>query len=124
MTRRCFLAALGGLVAVASTRQAAAQHVAGALPQPGPGRAAAVFAGGCFWCMEPPFDALEGVVDAHRARWLVPRRVGGIDFALRNPFAVVWGTLDRDRVLWLTGDHHRGQRPLSDHPQHLPRAGT
>ena len=24
--------------------------------------ASAVFAGGCFWCMEPPFDALPGVV--------------------------------------------------------------
>ncbi|MFK7814832.1 MAG: peptide-methionine (S)-S-oxide reductase MsrA [Gammaproteobacteria bacterium] len=24
--------------------------------------ATAVFAGGCFWCMEPPFDKLEGVV--------------------------------------------------------------
>ena len=23
--------------------------------------ATAIFAGGCFWCMEPPFDALEGV---------------------------------------------------------------
>ncbi len=23
----------------------------------------ATFAGGCFWCMEPPFDATEGVVD-------------------------------------------------------------
>lgn len=23
----------------------------------------AVFAGGCFWCMEPPFDAVDGVVD-------------------------------------------------------------
>ena len=22
----------------------------------------ATFAGGCFWCMEPPFDALPGVV--------------------------------------------------------------
>jgi peptide-methionine (S)-S-oxide reductase len=22
----------------------------------------AVFAGGCFWCMEPPYDALEGVI--------------------------------------------------------------
>jgi peptide-methionine (S)-S-oxide reductase len=26
------------------------------------GLAVATFAGGCFWCMEPPFDALEGVV--------------------------------------------------------------
>lgn len=24
--------------------------------------ASAVFAGGCFWCMQPPFDELEGVV--------------------------------------------------------------
>ncbi len=24
--------------------------------------ASAVFAGGCFWCMEPPFDKLDGVV--------------------------------------------------------------
>jgi peptide-methionine (S)-S-oxide reductase len=26
------------------------------------GLATAVFAGGCFWCMEPPFDKLDGVV--------------------------------------------------------------
>jgi len=26
------------------------------------GQAVATFAGGCFWCMEPPFDALDGVV--------------------------------------------------------------
>jgi peptide-methionine (S)-S-oxide reductase len=25
--------------------------------------ATAVFAGGCFWCMEPPFDALDGVLE-------------------------------------------------------------
>ena len=25
------------------------------------GKAVAIFAGGCFWCMEPPFDALDGV---------------------------------------------------------------
>jgi peptide-methionine (S)-S-oxide reductase len=27
-----------------------------------PGLEAATFAGGCFWCMEPPYDKLEGVV--------------------------------------------------------------
>jgi peptide-methionine (S)-S-oxide reductase len=27
-----------------------------------PGTAVAIFAGGCFWCMEPPFDALDGVL--------------------------------------------------------------
>lgn len=26
-----------------------------------PDTAAAIFAGGCFWCMEPPFDKLDGV---------------------------------------------------------------
>ena len=25
-------------------------------------RATATFAGGCFWCMQPPFDALPGVI--------------------------------------------------------------
>jgi peptide-methionine (S)-S-oxide reductase len=27
-----------------------------------PGAAIATFAGGCFWCMEPPFDKLDGVL--------------------------------------------------------------
>lgn len=27
-----------------------------------PERAKATFAGGCFWCMEPPFDAIDGVI--------------------------------------------------------------
>ena len=34
-------------------------------PQPPvvpPGQAVATFAGGCFWCMEPPFDKLPGVI--------------------------------------------------------------
>jgi peptide-methionine (S)-S-oxide reductase len=31
-------------------------------PNAGPGLATAIFAGGCFWCMEPPFDALDGVI--------------------------------------------------------------
>ncbi|MGZ9032012.1 MAG: peptide-methionine (S)-S-oxide reductase MsrA, partial [Burkholderiaceae bacterium] len=28
----------------------------------GPRVAVATFAGGCFWCMEPPFDKLDGVI--------------------------------------------------------------
>ena len=28
----------------------------------GAGRAIATFAGGCFWCMQPPFDKLKGVI--------------------------------------------------------------
>jgi peptide-methionine (S)-S-oxide reductase len=31
-------------------------------PTDSPALAKATFAGGCFWCMEPPFDKLEGVV--------------------------------------------------------------
>ncbi|MEP7275214.1 MAG: peptide-methionine (S)-S-oxide reductase MsrA [Betaproteobacteria bacterium] len=29
---------------------------------PPPGAAVATFAGGCFWCMEPPYDKLPGVI--------------------------------------------------------------
>ena len=32
---------------------------------PGPGLAVATFAGGCFWCMEPPFEKLDGVKEAY-----------------------------------------------------------
>jgi peptide-methionine (S)-S-oxide reductase len=31
------------------------------LPKVPPGHAVATFAGGCFWCMEPPYDKLPGV---------------------------------------------------------------
>lgn len=44
------------IVAAASAGQAAV------VPPPAPGLAAATFAGGCFWCMEGPFDELTGVV--------------------------------------------------------------
>jgi len=44
----------------------AAAFLAQALPcaarQAAPGQAVATFAGGCFWCMEPPYDALPGVI--------------------------------------------------------------
>ena len=33
-----------------------------AAPQTPPGHAVATFAGGCFWCMEPPFDKIDGVI--------------------------------------------------------------
>jgi peptide-methionine (S)-S-oxide reductase len=40
----------------------AAAIAAGPAPGPGAERATATFAGGCFWCMEPPFTGLAGVV--------------------------------------------------------------
>jgi peptide-methionine (S)-S-oxide reductase len=50
---------LAGLAALLLVLPAAAQA-------PGPVTAAsharAIFAGGCFWCMEPPYDALPGVI--------------------------------------------------------------
>jgi peptide-methionine (S)-S-oxide reductase len=44
-------AIIGSLLYLASVGAADAQELA-----------KATFAGGCFWCMEPPFDALDGVV--------------------------------------------------------------
>ena len=51
MIRR-FAAALAVLFAVLASGQAAAQTAKTAV---------AIFAGGCFWCMEQPFDVLPGV---------------------------------------------------------------
>jgi peptide-methionine (S)-S-oxide reductase len=39
-----------------------AAPVAGQTPAADGGRAKATFAGGCFWCMEPPFESLDGVI--------------------------------------------------------------
>jgi peptide-methionine (S)-S-oxide reductase len=50
------LLALGGGLTAASAADGRAPF------EPGPGQAMATFAGGCFWCMEPPFDELDGVV--------------------------------------------------------------
>jgi peptide-methionine (S)-S-oxide reductase len=49
----CLAACVGAAGAFAQTRPDTATPVAE--------RAVAIFAGGCFWCMEPPFDKLEGV---------------------------------------------------------------
>ena len=53
------LAAVAALSFLTLAGRPAAQ--AAAQPQK-PGLAKATFAGGCFWCMEPPFDKLDGVV--------------------------------------------------------------
>ncbi len=41
------------------------------ISNPGAGREKATFAGGCFWCMEPPFEKLDGVID------VIPGYTGG-----------------------------------------------
>lgn len=54
-------AVLLALLLGASATSAAAQGTQEAPPPP-EGMAVATFAGGCFWCMEPPFDTLDGVL--------------------------------------------------------------
>ena len=53
------LIALFALVWLGISSQANAQT---AKPAPKPATAKATFAGGCFWCMEPPYDKLPGVI--------------------------------------------------------------
>jgi peptide-methionine (S)-S-oxide reductase len=50
---------VAGLVLAAAVSGAAAQSVQ---PANDAGRKTAIFAGGCFWCMEHPFDEIDGVV--------------------------------------------------------------
>jgi peptide-methionine (S)-S-oxide reductase len=50
------LRALAALALLAATTAALAQ---GAPPTPEPSRKIAIFAGGCFWCMEHPFDEID-----------------------------------------------------------------
>jgi peptide-methionine (S)-S-oxide reductase len=51
-----FVAALGGAILGVALAASAAE------PLSKEKTATAVFAGGCFWCMEPPYDALPGVI--------------------------------------------------------------
>ena len=48
---------VGGVVALVT-----AEGQTSATPVAAQGLATATFAGGCFWCMEPPFDKLDGVI--------------------------------------------------------------
>src|SRR4051812_31423660 len=48
------------LIATMVLAVAATAHAATTVNVP-PGHAVATFAGGCFWCMEPPYDKLPGV---------------------------------------------------------------
>lgn len=61
MLKTSRILAAGLIVAIAFLTfalQSAAQQAA----KPAPQTALATFAGGCFWCMEPPFDKLDGVL--------------------------------------------------------------
>jgi peptide-methionine (S)-S-oxide reductase len=57
------LAAAAVLALAVAARQPHVRAAGTAQPPPSPGLARATFAGGCFWCMEPPFEKLPGVVD-------------------------------------------------------------
>ena len=58
-----FAAVAGGLllvvIAVAGGRGEGGARTAG---EPPGELGVATFAGGCFWCMEPPFDVVDGVI--------------------------------------------------------------
>ena len=56
--RSCFGRALAAIIFFGA---AIAAHAQAAKPADA-AYAKAIFAGGCFWCMEPPFDKLDGVI--------------------------------------------------------------
>jgi peptide-methionine (S)-S-oxide reductase len=59
--RRALIPLLGAAAIALGAPLLGAQQ-SGTTAQPANGPATAIFAGGCFWCMEPPFDKLDGVV--------------------------------------------------------------
>jgi peptide-methionine (S)-S-oxide reductase len=59
MTRRLIPALAAAAIALAAAGAIAQQESATMAKD---GQAVATFAGGCFWCMEPPFDELDGVL--------------------------------------------------------------
>ena len=65
MTRKQFFAATAAvfLVAAYALTQSGSEPAANAAPSTlADGTETAIFAGGCFWCMEPPFEKLPGVL--------------------------------------------------------------
>ena len=61
MNKSIWLAVLLGFVTFAASA-ADDPKAPAALPAPTAHQQVATFAGGCFWCMEPPFDGLPGVI--------------------------------------------------------------
>lgn len=62
---RTLLGALTMLIALTACTQSESASANAAESRPdaaGTGQAVAIFAGGCFWCMQPPFDKLTGVI--------------------------------------------------------------
>jgi peptide-methionine (S)-S-oxide reductase len=57
-----FMPILAALCATVALAQPAKAPAGGKAPAPAATTAVATFAGGCFWCMEPPYDAQEGVI--------------------------------------------------------------
>ena len=68
------------------------------LPAAPPGSAVATFAGGCFWCMEQPFDKIDGVL-ATMAR----ERIGSALVTRRGKLVGVFTTSDACQLMadWL-----------------------
>ena len=57
-----FSRGFGAAVVFFATVVTAGAQLAGSLPSDENSLKKATFAGGCFWCMEPPFDKLDGVI--------------------------------------------------------------
>ena len=60
MISRQIVAALGLMLALGTAPAVASDYAP--LPQPMAGQEVAIFAGGCFWCIESDFDKVPGVV--------------------------------------------------------------
>ena len=78
---------VAALIGVAITFVSAETQTS-ATPHAAPGLAKATFAGGCFWCMEPPFDELDGVISTAAVFWAAEDYHQ--DYYLNNPLRYKW----------------------------------